>query len=63
MQKDILTDIFELPKSTPYFGLLSELGIWPFEQLMEYKRIMLFHQIITSDEHRFLKEVIYDTLQ
>ena len=63
MQKDILTDIFELPKSTPYFGLLSELGIWPFEELMEHKRIMLFHQIITSDDNRFLKEVIMDQLR
>ena len=36
MQKDILTDILEIPKSTPYLGLLSELGIWPFEILFEY---------------------------
>ena len=63
MQKDILTDIFELPKSTPYLGLLSEVGIWPFEELMEFKRIMLFQQIITSNGNRLLKEVIEDQIR
>jgi hypothetical protein len=58
IQKDVLTSILELPTSTPYMGLLSELGIWPFEQRLEYKRIMLLHQIITSKESRFLKQVI-----
>ena len=63
MQKDILTDMMDLPKSTPYFGLLSELGVWPFEQLLAYKRIMLLHQILTSDDNRFLKEVIIDQIR
>ena len=63
MQKDILTEMMELPKSTPYFGLLSELGIWPFEQLLSYKRIMLLHQILRSNDNRFLKEVIIDQIR
>ena len=63
MQKDIITDMMDLPKSTPYFGLLSELGVWPFEQLLAYKRIMLLHQILTSDDNRFLKEVIIDQIR
>ena len=63
MQKDILTSIFEIPDSTPYFALLSELGIWPFEELMELKRVMLFHQIITSKGTRLLKEVIDDQIR
>ena len=58
IQKDVLTSILELPSSTPYLGMLSELGIWPIEQLLEYKRVMLLYQIITSQETRFLKQVI-----
>ena len=58
IQKNVLTSMLDLPKSTPYLGILSELGIWPFEQLIEYKKIMLLHNIVTSKEDRFLKEVI-----
>ena len=63
IQKDVLTDILELPKSTPYRGLLSELGIWPVEQLMEYKRMTLLQQIIQSDEKRMLKEIIEEQIK
>ena len=45
------------------FQVLSELGIWPVEELLEHKRIMLFHQILTSNDDRFLKEVIMDQLR
>ena len=58
IQKNVLTAILDMPKTTPYLGLLSELGVWPVEELLDYKRIMLLHQIITSKEGRFLKEVI-----
>ena len=60
MQKDILTSIMDLPKSTPYMGLLSELGLWPVQQLMEYNRLVLVHQIFNSDDKRVLKHVIID---
>jgi hypothetical protein len=58
IQKDVLTSILDLPKSTPYVGILSELGIWPVEKLLTYKKIMLLHNIVTSNERRFLKEVV-----
>ena len=41
IQREALTSIFELPRSTPYWGLLSELGIWPVEQQMEYKKLTI----------------------
>ena len=63
MQRKILTSICEIPNSTPYKGLLSELGIWPIELLAEYKRIMLLHDIITSDETRLIKKIINDQLE
>ena len=63
MQRKILTSICEIPNSTPYAGLLSELGIWPIELLAEYKRIMLFHHILTSDKSRLIKQIINDQLE
>ena len=60
MQRKIITSICELPPSTPYRGLLSELGIWPIELLAEYKKMMLFNNIITSDDSRSIKQIIND---
>ena len=63
IQKNVLTSILDLPTSTPYIGLLSEVGIWPVKYLIEYKRIMLLHQIITTQKRRFLKEIIEDQIK
>ena len=63
IQKDSLTWILELPISTPYKGLLSELGIWPVEQQMEYKRLSILHQILTSEDKRLLKEIVEDQIK
>ena len=41
MQEKIVKAMFEQKQSTPYFGLLAEIGIWTVEQQMEYKQIML----------------------
>ena len=63
IQRTVLTSIMELPNSTPYIGILSELGIWPVEQLVDYKRIMLLHQITKSKDTRFLKEIIEEQIR
>ena len=48
---------------TPYVGLLSQLGIWPVEKWIEYKRLMLFHQILRSKESRLLREIIINQIE
>ena len=63
IQKNILTTILELPSSTPYIGLLSEVGVWPVKHLLEYKKVMLLHQIITTQKTRFVKEIIEDQIK
>ena len=63
IQKTVLTSTLELPSSTPYLGILSELGIWPVEQLVDYKRIMLLNQILNSKDSRFLKEIIEEQIR
>jgi len=49
--------------TTSYLGLLSELDIWPVKKHIEYKKLILFHNIITSKNNRALKEIIEDELE
>ena len=58
MQQKIVKGMCSLMKSTPYYGLLSELGIWPVENLLHYKQITLYHNIITSKEGRLISEIV-----
>ena len=46
--------ICEQRKTTPYFGLLAEFGIWTIKKQIEYKNIMLLHNILTSNDDRLL---------
>ena len=39
-------------RSTPYMGLLAETGLWPVEQLTDYGRILLYHNIINSESRK-----------
>ena len=58
LQRRIVRGMCEMMKTTPYLGLLAELGIWPVEQLIQYRQILLLHSIVKSDQGRFLKELI-----
>ena len=58
IQASIIKSICEQRITTPYYGVLSELGIWSVEQQIEYKKIMLLHDIVTTEGERLLKEVI-----
>ena len=62
IQGTILRAICEQRKTTPYIGLLAELGIWTIEKLIEYKKIMLLHNIMTSNKDRLIKEIIMDQI-
>ena len=62
IQKRIVRGMCEMRISTPYLGLLSELGIWPVEQLIQYRQILLLHNIITSKEERLIKEIVEDQI-
>ena len=63
MQKRIVCGMCEMRRSTPYVGLLAELGIWPVEQLIQYKQVRLLHNIITSKDGRLIKEIIEDQIE
>ena len=63
IQATIIKRIMEQKITTPYYGLISELGIWPIEKQVEYKKIMLLHSILTSKGERTLKEIIIDQIE
>ena len=57
MQHNILVQILEVPTSTPYLGILLELGMWLMEARTDYRRLMLYHRIVHSDEKRMIKKI------
>ena len=60
IQAKALCELLEVPRSTPYFGLLDELGIWRIEERLKYRRIMYMQNILKSDQRRLCKRVVID---
>ena len=58
IQHSILFGILELPSSTPYYGLLLETGWWTMRGRLTYHKLMLYHNIVTSDNRRVVKYMI-----
>ena len=58
IQHQALCSLLHLPKTTPYLGLLSELGMWRMEEWVMYRKTMLYHNIINSREDRLCRKVI-----
>lgn len=58
IQAESLCSLLELPKSTPYIGLLCELGIWRIEERLMYRKMMYYNNLINSDERRLAKRIV-----
>ena len=41
-------------------GIIIETGIWLMKNRIEYKKLLLIHQIITSDDNRLIRKIIED---
>ena len=63
IQGIILRRICEQRKTTPYFGLLAELGIWTIEKQIQYRKIMLLYNILTSNDERLIKEIVKEQIK
>jgi hypothetical protein len=57
VQHKLLCEVFGLPLSTPYMPLLMELGIWTMNYRIQYKKMMLYHNILQSEEKRTMKRI------
>ena len=58
IQGNILKGLFGLPKSTPYWGILYELNILPIHLHLTYKKLMIYHALINSDEERTARQIV-----
>ena len=58
VQHKVLIGILELPTTTPYYSLLMETGWWTIRGRIAYRKLMLYHNIITSDNKRVIKKII-----
>ena len=58
IQGKMLRKIYKVPPSTPYWGLLIELGMKPIEYIIHSKRLMLYHNIINTKTKRLSKDII-----
>ena len=59
-QAKFLCSLLEVPRSTPYLGILNELGIWKIEDRINYRRIMLVQNILKSDDRRLCKRLLIE---
>ena len=57
-QGRILKRLLELPQSISTKGVLYETGIWPVKEKIVYKKIMLLHNILRSDDERIIKKIV-----
>ncbi len=58
IQHTLLLGILELPSSTPYYALLMETGWWNMIGRLAYRKLMLYHNIVNSDDKRVIKQLI-----
>ena len=58
----VLRKIFEQKQNTPYYGILMEIGCWPYSYVVLYKRLMYFHHLIHSEERRIARQVIINQM-
>ena len=59
-QGKILRRLLNLPSTMSYKGILWETGVWPIKEQIIYKKLMLYHNILKSDEERILRQVILE---
>ena len=58
IQLNLLTEILEIPRTTPYLPLLIETGFLKMEARLAYNRLMLYHNLLKSDDKRVAKLVM-----
>ena len=58
VQGKILCNLLEIPRTSPYWGILHETGIWTIRWRLVYRQLMLFHSIMQSDDKRMAKGVV-----
>ena len=63
IQSKALKRIFNLPTSTPYYGILMETGIWTIKAQIIYRKLMFLYNVMHSDENRIIKSIIVNQMR
>ena len=58
IEGQVIRGLFGLPKTTPYWGIIHELGILPIILTLTYRKLMLYHNLINSDDERLAKVLV-----
>ena len=58
IQAKALCALLDLPRNTPYLGLLNEIGMWRIEERVTYRKLMLYHNLQHSSNDRLCKRII-----
>ena len=58
VQHKLLCDVLGMPLSTPYIPLLMELGIWTMKYRIQYKKMMLYHNVLHSQKERTMQKIV-----
>ena len=58
IHQEVLTRCLDIPKTTPYLGIVSELGILPYNDIIWYKKFMWYYRISNSNDTRVVKTIL-----
>ena len=58
LQADNLSRVLGIPRNTSYMGMLMETWFLTMQSRVEYKKLMLIHNILHSDEKRIIKQIV-----
>ena len=56
IQGTALKRMFNLSISTSYIGLITQTGSWPANYRIQYRTMMLYRNIVNSDDKRVAKK-------
>ena len=61
LQGNMLRQLLEVPKTTPYYGILMETGWLTIEAQLDYRKLMLYHNIIFELAYICIRPHLPDT--
>ena len=58
-----LTKALQLPKTTPYMGIISEINEVPFVEIIWYRKFIFYYRLVKSDERRVARIILMEQIK
>ena len=55
---EVLCNALGLKISTPYYGIIAETGMWPYTEVITYKKLMFLHHLVHSEKGRISRQIV-----